>query len=200
MSEHAKARFEETPAGLVVRLPSPRRRLVGAMIGVWLAGWAFGLAFMIGQFFTGGPFGSARVFLLLWCVVWLAAGAGAAGYMAWLLAGHERIEIAPPWLVIRRGALGVGFTRRYPLERITRMHPFGRGLTPVLAVGLDVSGQGATGAQFNVGERVVRFGRALDEDEARAVIDAIKRHHPLAGATPAPASAPATPGPPAAGA
>lgn len=134
-----------TPAlqggGRVADLPSLRRPVTVGVLSLWLVGWAFGVAFMIQQLLLPGPFAADRLFLFAWLVLWLAAGGGVMAYMVWLLVGRERISIEGDDLVIRLGILGLWRTRRWPLASIRRLRPFGRGIPPVIAFGLDVSGQ-----------------------------------------------------------
>lgn len=166
------------PAGeLVVDLPSPRRPVTAAVLSLWLVGWAFGLGFMVQQLTSPGPFGAERAFLLVWMLVWAGAGVGATGYLAWLTAGRERVLLELGSLVIQRGVWGWWWTRRWPLESIHRLRPFGREIPPVIAIGLDVSGRGATGVRFESGGQVVRFARTLSERDARAVVDLLRARH-----------------------
>lgn len=168
----------ELPAGeLVVDLPSPRRPVAVGILSLWLAGWAFGVAFMLQQLFSPGAFGFERAFLLAWMVLWAAVGVGVMAYLAWLVAGRERVSLEGGALVIRRQVLGVGPTRRWPLASIRRLRTFGREIPPVVALSLDVSGRGASGVRFESGGRVVRFARTLGEPDARAVVERLRARH-----------------------
>jgi len=173
----ARANVNETPDGLVVDLPSPRRPLMAFVMGAWLIGWAFGFVFMVRQFGTGGPFGVTRTFLLLWCAGWLAAGVWGVGWLAWLVAGRERVSLTATSLVLWRGCFGVGFTRTFPLDAIRGLRTFGREVPPVVAAGLDFTGRGASGVRFVAGGRTVRFARALTETDARVVLDALRARY-----------------------
>ncbi len=180
MTNDRDTRFEaepEGPAELVVDLPSPRRPITVGVLSLWLVGWAFGLGFMVRQFVMPGPFGPDRAFLLVWTFLWTAAGAGVLAYLIWLSAGRERVLLERDALVIRRGVWGFWWTHRWPLDSVRRLRPFGREIPPVLALGLDVSGRGATGARFESGGHVVRFARALNEHDARAVVDLLRARH-----------------------
>lgn len=162
---------------LVVDLPSPRRPVTVGILSLWLVGWAFGVVFMVQQLLSQGPFSLDRAFLLAWMAVWVAAGFGVVGYMAWLLAGRERVSIEGGDLVIRRGAFGLWWARRWPLASIRRLRTFGREIPPMIALSLDFSGHGASGVRFESGGRVVRFARTLSEQDAHAVIDLLRARH-----------------------
>lgn len=162
---------------VVVDLPSPRRPVTAAILCFWLVGWAFGLAFMLQQLQVHRPFGGDELFLLLWMAAWTLAGVSAFVYMLWLVAGRERVLLEPGSLVIRHGVWGVWWTRRWPLASIRHLRPFGRGIPPVVALGLELAGRGASGVRFESGESVVRFARSLSETDARAVVDLLRARH-----------------------
>jgi hypothetical protein len=168
---------DAAPGELVVDLPAPRRPVTVAILSLWLVGWAFGIVFMVQQLLLPGPFGANRAFLLAWLLAWAAAGVAVMGYMAWLVAGRERVSLEGGSLVIRRCALGLGRTRRWPLERIHRLRAFGREIPPMIALSLDFSGHGASGVRFECDGQVVRFARALSEHDARAVVELLRARH-----------------------
>jgi hypothetical protein len=176
----------DVPGGIVVDLPSPRRLLTALIVGLWLAGWFVGLSFALQQFRGGDTLGPDRVFLLAWSVIWLAAGLFAALYLAWLLAGRERITLAHGRLRIWRGVWRVGFAREYAVSGISELRTFGRDVAPLLAAGLDFAGQGASGVRCRCGGHVVRFARALDEPAAHALVDRLRATHVFDGHTGAP--------------
>lgn len=175
-------RVRETTAGVVIELPSPRRPITILALTAWLAGWVVGLAFMLQQYRGGEPFDADRVFLVAWAGVWLVAGLGATGYLAWLVAGRERITLAGSGLTVWRGVARWGVRHEYPVAGITELRPFGREVPPLLAAGLDLAGRGSSGVRFRCGGRVVRCARALDEHAARALVDVLRSHAPFPAA------------------
>jgi hypothetical protein len=178
-SEQVEIRPGDPSGEFVVDLPSPRRPVTVGLLAFWLAGWAFGLVFMIQQLFTPGPFGLDRVFLVVWMGLWAAAGLLVVAYLAWLMAGRERVSIEAEALVLRRGVWGLWWTRRWPLASIHRLRAFGREIPPMIALSLDVAGRGASGVRFEAGRQVVRFARSLSESDARAVVELLKARHPF---------------------
>jgi hypothetical protein len=179
---HAGFHVSEIPGGLVVDLSSPRRWLTATLVGAWLAGWVVGLAFIVQQFRGGESVGPDRVFLLAWAVMWLVAGGWAFAYLAWLLAGHERVTLEGGRLRIWRGVWRFGIARDYDIAGIGELRTFGRDVVPLLAIGLDFAGQGASGVRFRYAGRVVRFARALDEPSAHALVDRLRAGAACAGA------------------
>ena len=177
MFEHDTPSSATAPGELVVDLPSPRRPVTVGVLSLWLVGWGFGIAFMAQQLSSPGPFTIDRAFLLAWLLLWAGAGLGVMVYLAWLTVGRERVLIAADHLVIRRGVWGLWWVRRWRLDSIRRLRPFGRGVPPVIALGLDVAGRGASGVRFESGDRVVRFARSLGESDARAVVDLLRARY-----------------------
>ena len=183
---HAAFHVREVPGGIVVDLPSPRRLLTAMVVGLWLAGWVVGLSFALQQFRGGTNLGPDRVFLLAWSVIWLAAGTFAILYLAWLLAGRERVKLADGRLRIWRGVWRLGLAHDYAAGEVHELRTFGRDVVPLLAVGLDFSGQGSSGVRFRHAGRVVRFARALDEPAAHALTERLRAAYPFDTHTGAP--------------
>lgn len=177
------------PGELVVDLPAPRRPVTVGVLSLWLVGWAFGVAFMTQQLSSPGPLSLDRAFLLAWMMLWTAAGLGVIVHLAWLTTGRERVLIENGHLLISRGVGNLWWTRRWRLDSIRRLRPFGRGVPPVIALGLDVAGRGASGVRFESGDRVVRFARSLGESDARAVVDLLRARHDFDREAPARESA-----------
>lgn len=167
-------RVSDVPGGIVVDLASPRRLLTAIIVGLWLAGWIVGLSFALQQFRGGEVLDSDRVFLLAWSAIWLAAGVFAILYLAWLVAGRERVTLREGRLSIWRGVWGVGYAREFAASGVEELRTFGRDVVPLLAAGLDFAGQGASGVRFRCAGHVVRFARALDEPEAHALVDRLR--------------------------
>ena len=178
---HAVFHVREVPGGIVVDLPSPRRLLTAMIVGLWLAGWIVGLSFALQQFRGGDDLGPDRLFLFVWSVCWLGAGVFAILYLAWLLAGRERVTLAGGRLRIWRGVWRFGLAHDYAAAGIRELRTFGRDLVPLLAAGLDFTGQGASGVRFRCDGRVVRFARALDEPAAHALVDRLRACHAFHG-------------------
>ena len=175
--QHQDPKPGPPPGELVVDVPAPRRPVTVGVLSLWLVGWAFGIAFMTQQLASPGPFTIDRAFLLAWMMLWAAAGLGVIVHLAWLTAGRERVLVDGPYLVIRRGVGRVAWDRRWRLDSIRRLRPFGREVPPMIALGLDVAGRGASGVRFESGDRVVRFARSLGETDARAVVDLLRARH-----------------------
>jgi hypothetical protein len=169
-----KVLVRESPESLVLELPSPRRPLTAFVVGAWLVGWAVGIAFLVQQLDPGQPSPTDRAFLVVFGLAWLGAGALAAAWFAWLVAGHERVTVFADRVVIRRGIPGLHATREYATSGISELRTFGREVPPLLAAGLDFTGRGASGIRFRSGGRVVRFARALEEREAHAIVDLLR--------------------------
>jgi hypothetical protein len=180
-------RVRDVPGGIEVDLSSPRRPLTALIVGAWLAGWAVGLAFLAQQFRAGESAGADVVFLVAWSTIWLAAGPLAFAYLVWLVVGRERVEVRERAVRIWRGVWRLGVSREYALDEVHDLRTFGRDVVPLLAAGLDFAGQGASGVRFQIGSRVVRFARALDEPAAHALVECLLTSGAFGARTRAPA-------------
>jgi hypothetical protein len=177
---HATYRVHESANGIVVDLPSPRRPLAVALLLVWLAAWTVGLGFVGQQFVHGDGYAGDRLFLVAWTVLWFAAGIVALLHLAWQAAGAERITLAPGVLEVRRGVGGLAIRHRYALADVSELRTFGREVPPVLALGLELAGRGASGVRFRHAGHVVRCARALDERAAHALVEVLRERSTLA--------------------
>ena len=174
---HTGFHEHDTANGVVLELPAPRRPVAVVLLAVWLAAWVVGLGFVSQQLVQGDGIGPDALFLVVWAVVWVLAGAVSAAYLAWLVAGRERITLAADELCIRRGVGRLGVTHTYATADVHELRTFGRELSPLLAAGMDLAGRGSSGVRFRYRDDVVLFARALDEHAAHALVERLLAHH-----------------------
>jgi hypothetical protein len=141
----------------------------------WLTAWFFGEKQAIGQLLASGA-SAVKGFLGVWLVGWSVGGVLAARTVIWMLFGREVIELRDGELVLRRAALGLGRTRSYDLGAIKNLRapPWTkpRGLEAA-----DVSGRLGGAIAFDYGPKTIRCGGALDEAEARQIVDLFKQRN-----------------------
>ena len=172
-------KVREIAGGIAIDLRSPRRPLTAVIVAAWLVGWAVGGTFVVQQFRGGENPGPDRLFLIVWSLMWFAAGPMAFAYLAWLLVGRERVTVREGRLRIWRGVWRLGIAREYEAAAVHELRTFGREVAPLVAAGLDLAGRGASGVRFRCADRVVRFARALDEPTAHALVDRLCACHPF---------------------
>ena len=170
------------PEGLEIAIPARRHLLVLLFLGVWLVGWLMGETTVIAQLFSRGPAGPAA-FLLIWLIFWTVGG-GVVGYIwLWMLVGKERILMGTSMLHVKRDVLGLGRTQTYELYKIRnlRVAPQPSGPRDTGAV-LRFSGLAGGLIAFEHAGKTVRFGAAIDETEARMIVDRMKQRYAFAEA------------------
>lgn len=165
------------PEGLEIIIPARRHLLVLLFLGVWLVGWLMGELTAIAQMFSGRP-GGPEGFLLIWLVFWTLGG-GFAGYVwLWMLAGKERILMGTSTLSMKRDVLGLGRTRTYGLYKIRSLRVAAQPTGPGdAAAALRLSGLAGGLIAFDYEGKTIRFGAAIDEPEAQAIVERMKQRY-----------------------
>ena len=153
-------------------------------LGLWLAGWVTGEVFALRQLLSPSPL-PAKAFLAVWLAFWTFGGTAALSICVWMLAGHERVRLRTDALTIQREAFGLGPMTVYEFDRIRNFRaqpPDGRPVVPAekAAAVLRVVGIGGPGISFTYSGRPVRFGVALDPDEAHSVAAQLEARHSFA--------------------
>ena len=163
------------PEGLEIVIPVRRQVVALLFLGVWLAGWFVGEVTAITRVFSGRP-DDPEAFLFIWLIFWTAGGSVAACLWLWMLAGKERILMGSSALRIKREVLGLGPTHTYELFRIRnlRVAPYAAGPRDTRAT-LGMSGIAGGPIAFEYEEKTVRFGAALDQPEAQAIVDRMRQ-------------------------
>jgi hypothetical protein len=190
----ARYSFQESFNGVRASVPARRNWFTVLFLLAWLGGWFMGEITAIstifhlkiglfGDSFKSRPESGGQLFLMFWLAGWTLGGAWAIASIAWQLFGREIIGIEAGELLYRVEALGIGRTRAFASNQITRLR----------AVDIDSSspsrrsswggvpslfGQGVGAVAFDYGARTYRIGATLDEAEARLLIQQMKRWLP----------------------
>lgn len=153
--------------GGTLRIALPMERIPGVVffLGLWLAGWSYGLVqvsrtFMHRFEWTGLSALSMMIFgeLIVTFVILRA------------LAGWYIVAVDPPKFTVRRQVLGIGWTEQYAVADIRNLrfrpaHGVGQGRQPSRIV-------------FDHGKKTAMFGSGLDESEADYLISLIAQRIP----------------------
>jgi hypothetical protein len=171
-----RASIRETPQGLEIVIPARRSAIGAAILGVWLCGWAMGEAMAIGTLLTGVPDAGATLFLVAWLGAWTLGGGFALCALLWMLKGRERILLTPARLCIERELFGIGRSREYERIHVRELRFSPAAYSPFdFRSGLQFWGVGGGAIAFDHGSATVRFGAALEEAEARAIVERLRR-------------------------
>ena len=173
----AKASVFDTPAGLVINIPSSKSWILFLFLGFWLCGWFFGEVSAIRELATGKTAAGIGLFMVGWLGAWTVGGAVAIYFWLWNAAGHEIISLTPTSLTLRRDILGFGRSKEYDLPSV-------KNLRTVPSLGnsnFNYTTQSLAGGAmaFDYGAKTFRFGGGLDEAEAAHLIDVLKSRYPF---------------------
>jgi hypothetical protein len=170
-----KARFEDTPRGFEVIIPSKRNWFVTGFLCLWLCGWAVGEVVGATTFFTHNTDTAEKLFMTVWLAAWTLGGGFALYVFFWSLAGRERVLLGPATLSIKRELFGRGRLREYELNEIRDLRVAPTAYNPFdPRYGLQFWGLGGGVIAFDHGSATIRFGAALDEAEAKSIVGQLR--------------------------
>jgi hypothetical protein len=164
-----RAQIVDEVSGLRVTIPAPRNWFLVFFLPVWLAGWVVGEVAVGGKLFTDPPSGGEGFFLVVWLAFWSIGGVLFTFFWLWNLAGKEIVNLDQEALTIRYGLGIVGWPRHFDRREV-------RDLRLAQSVSMDfrssfgwwLGGNGTVA--FDYGARTYRFGRGIDEAEAKQVV------------------------------
>lgn len=171
---------ENLTRGAKVTIPARCSWFAVIFLSVWLVGWVLGEITAVKQLLAPSE-KTPVVFLLVWLAAWTFGGATAVATMAWQVAGKEILTFDAASLERRLEAFGIGRSRRYRMAEIRNLRrnasvlgslmPQWRLVSPML-------GYGAGSVAFDYGARTVQVAAALEQVEAKLLIDALSPHLP----------------------
>jgi hypothetical protein len=167
---------------LRLEIPTPRNLIFSMVLGVYLALWLIGAlavapVFYAALFVFSGSFPAILFPLalnLLWAGLYLLIWALVAYVWVRATFGVERVRVTPHSLEVTTKRLWLERTEKFDAEQIGLLR-----LVPVTVprwVGVLLGGQPSLA--FDAGAQTVRFGRGLDEAEARLTFERILEKFP----------------------
>ena len=159
-----------------MRYTLPPRKVVGQMIiaPVLLAAWAFGEALAIRM--LGEP-SMPMLEQIVWLIFWTLAGLGTLYDWLSQAVGRELITLSSGTLKIKRNVVGFEPTREYDMATIRNLR--------VSSVRQNwhrrrqLSGFANGPIAFDYGPKTMRFGAGVGEEEARMIVDELRRDYGL---------------------
>jgi hypothetical protein len=177
-----RATTTSVPGGLRIVLPARRRWGAAAFLAVWLCGWGFGLAAVLGELLGQGVQGERSLvpalFLVVWLAGWSVGGAVAAWAAAWNVAGREVVTVTGTRLTVRREVLGIGRTAAYDAAAVRDLRVEAPRSFPFAPRRWDRWPGGPIA--FDAGGATRRFGAGVDEAEAEQLVAALRARLPSA--------------------
>jgi hypothetical protein len=167
----------ERDNGIAIHIRAPRHLWLLIFLPVWLVPWTFGgisalLVLAAGEAPEGPP-----GFLALFLCFWLIAEVFALYVMLWMAFGKEVVTIRNGVLSVKRDVMGCGPTRRMPLSELRNLRASGYFGFP-MTFSYTFRWWGLSGGTIAVDYRgkPYRFGIALDEQQANAVVGELRPH------------------------
>jgi len=173
-----RATIEDGPDGFHITIPGARRRFLSLFLLAWLGGWFFGERNAFSELTTGAA--AERGFLTFWLVGWTLGGLAVAYLILWTTFGRERLILRPDSLLLRREILGFGRNRAYDIRYVKDLR-----VAPAAGAfdyrhSLQFWGLGGGRIAFDYGARTVYCAPAIDDAEAKLLIEKLRsRHHLL---------------------
>ena len=175
------ASIADTGAGYEITIPAKKNIFVILFLGFWMVGWAVGLVSVSNQLLGGTKESGSSLFLLAWLGAWLVGGGWALATLVWLLVGREIVRVTVTELQHIRSYGLFSRKREYQLAHVKRLRVSPPQNAAAAQYSAGMTNHGAV--SFDYGMSTPSFGYALDEAEARAIVDLLtKRFRNLADA------------------
>ena len=164
--------LETTSEGQRAVVPARRNWFVILFLCAWLVGWVFGEVSVVHQLLSPSD-NTPQLFLLAWLTGWTLGGAFALAAVLWQLAGREVISVNTATLLHRVEAFGLGWSRSYKATEVKNLRATEYASNPFTnqAAWLPpLTGSGFGPVAFDYGARTLRLGAALEEAEAKLLV------------------------------
>jgi hypothetical protein len=167
-----KASIQESSRGLEVIIPARRNWFLTLFLGFWLCGWAVGEVMAAATFLAPDADAGPQLFLIVWLVGWTLGGGFAIFVFLWSLMGHERVQLTSSMLSLKHELFGIGRLREYELHHVRDLRVAPSPYNPYdFRSGMRFWGIGGGTIAFDHGAATVRFGAALEEGEAKKIVE-----------------------------
>ena len=153
-----RARIDELPDGVHVRIAPKRPLFIGGFLAVWLALW------------TAGGVSSLNDGDATFIPFWIVGTLFAVSVLAWMALGREEVDATASGLVLRQRLGPLKRERRFRPEKVEELRASPQSWNPwSFSGGMQLYGIGGGTVAFDYGMRTHRFGASLDEAEAKVV-------------------------------
>jgi len=161
-----RAQISDERGGLRIVIPPIRKWHPILFLSIFIAAWVYGLISIVRQGHNKG--GGLP---LPYAVLAMSVGLGLVTYtLFWQVLGREVIIVNGQWLKTRREIGRWGRTHEYMLAQIRDLRAAQGNEQPSFSSGMS----GGTSIAFDYGAKTYRFGRDVDEAEAKEIVKTIK--------------------------
>ena len=168
--------IEQAGDGEKIRIKAQRQIFALLFLPVWLTGWTAGGVAAISQLIS-----QFQPFLAIWLILWALGWVFAASTIVWMVAGSETVKVVGGDLEVAQHALGFSRRRLYEGRMIRHLAAASRPAWPFRYTWqVPFFGSTRQGAiSFNYGARTYYVAAALDESEARQVVEWLNKRLPM---------------------
>lgn len=154
----------------MIVIPSPSNIFGVSFLSFWLIAWAIAEVFASYQLVTGKI--AINRFMLGWLVGWTVFGVAAIYVWLWMVRGKEFVRVTADRIGIRRSVWSHGVEKQYEAANIS-----GWRLVIEKRSWWSEDDSPSPGNQgpivFDYGDRTIRFGNGLGDDEAADILGEI---------------------------
>jgi hypothetical protein len=168
-----RATITDNFSGIELIIPAKKNWFVVPFLCFWLIGWTVGIVMVSKTMFSVAKSGPPLLFLIVWTTMWTLGGCAVIYYLVWSLFGKEIITVGNGLLTITKKGAMFSKPKNYDLAYISNM----------IAKEQPLYTQGRNNFRtmmnrgticFEYGMKTIRFGDALDEAEARHIIELLR--------------------------
>ena len=161
-----------------ITIPAKKNWFMLLFMLVWLTGWTLGEVSGVINVWTAVSRGQTGGFMVFWLLGWTIAGTYMLLGVLWQIAGQEIIQIVDGSFEIRYAIGDLGTAKRYALTDIKSLR-----VSPAAPLSIwnsrrnqSLFGEPGTLA-FDYGSRTIRFGRSVDEAEAKQIVASLQTRY-----------------------
>lgn len=173
----SRIEHKQTGKGLELRIkPENEGKFPTYFMGFWLVAWACGWVLAVSSL-LGDPIGFNSLFVLVWTIFWTFGGLFVGLWLVWKTNGFEQIIVNSIQLKIKHNIFGFGPVKVYATDRCVNLRAAGyfgshnNNQSILQQIGM----KGGVVAIDAVDESI-RFGVALEESEAKEVVELLRSY------------------------
>jgi hypothetical protein len=179
-AEAARYKVEETASGIRVTVPARRNSGMIPLLGVLLGLYTFAGFAVIRQFLNLRS-DQSKLLLGIWLLGWASGWVGVVLTLGWQLLGREILEVEKGSLIHRVGLFGIGRSRVYACDQITRFRSVDydpRTPSKWAADSPPLSKTGVGPIAFDYDAKTYHLAPAVADAEARSLVEQLAKYLP----------------------
>ncbi len=178
MINNGNAKIEKTFDGLNIIIPSKKNWFILLFGTCWISGWFVGLLMVSGvlSFSVTSDSGEAKMFLIVWLIVWISGGLTIVFLLLWGYFGQEKFITKRNEVLFEKTVFNIGKKNRLDVSGIKnfRMEVVNNNDIWGSRNNLAFWGLGTGKIKFDYGLKTYSFGLGVDDAEANYIVGLLK--------------------------